>query len=108
MTAGGRTTEEVAERYRQEKYHLLFNNCLIKSVRFARECGRLGIDVRVVFCLGAVPARLPGLGKASNIPVLHAWGEVDGERIELSHPLGHVGILGMMPGEVKPLLRVRF
>lgn len=108
MTAESKTREEIAEKYRQEKYHLLTNNCLIKSVRFARECKRLGIDVRVVFCLGSAPARLPVLRKPFNIPVLHAWGEVDGERIELSHPLGYEGILGMMPGKVKALIKLRF
>ncbi len=108
MTAGGKTREEIAEKYRQQKYHLLTNNCLIKSVRFARECKRLGIDVRVVFCLGSAPARLPGLSKPLNIPVLHAWGEVDGERTELSHPLGYEGILGMTPGKVKAIVKLRF
>lgn len=107
MTAGAKTREEIAEKYRQEKYHLLCNNCLTKSVRFARECKRLGIDARVVFCLGSAPARLPGLSKPLSIPVLHAWGEVDGERIELSHPLGYEGILGMMPGKVKALVKLR-
>ena len=108
MTAGSKTREEIAEKLRQEKYRLLSNNCLIKSVRFARECKRLGIDAKVVFCLGSVPARLPGLSKPFDIPVLHAWGEVDGERIELSHPLGYEGMLGMMPGKVAPLVRLRF
>jgi hypothetical protein len=108
MTAEFKTREQIAEKYRQEKYHLLTNNCLIKSVRFARECKRLGIDVRVVFCLGSAPARLPGSGKPFKVPVLHAWGEVDGERIELSHPLGYEGILGMMPGKVKALVKLRF
>ena len=102
------TIEEIAERLRQEPYHLLFNNCLIKSIRFAKECKRLEIDAEVVFCFGLVPARFSSSGRLFNIPFLHAWAEINGERIELSQPLGYEGVLGIMPEKVRPLVKLRF
>ncbi len=100
--------EGIKERLRQEPYHLLFNNCLIKSIRFAKECKKLGIDAEVVFCLGLVQARSPRSGKPFDIAMLHAWAEINGERIELSHPLGYRGVLGIMPEKVRPLVKLRF
>jgi hypothetical protein len=99
--------EGIAERLRQEPYRLLSNDCLIKSIRFARQCRRLGIDAKVVLCLGSVSARIPSLARRLTVPVLHAWGEVGGERIEVSRPLGSEGMLGIIPVDIKPLMKVR-
>lgn len=43
--------EEIAEGLRQEAYHPLFNNCLTKSLRFAKKCKRLDIEAGVVLTL---------------------------------------------------------
>jgi hypothetical protein len=99
--------EEIAERLRQEPYRLVINDCLTKSIRFRRECRKLGIDARLVFCAGLVPARMPLLQRRITVFVLHAWGEVDGERMEVSRPLGAEGILGIRPVEIRPILAVK-
>ena len=99
--------EGIAEKLRQEKYHLLLNNCLIKSIRFARECKRLEIDAKVVFSLSLASARLRSSGEAVNVPVLHAWARINGERIEVSRPLGYQGRLGITPEKVRPLVKLR-
>lgn len=98
--------ERIAERLRQEPYRLLSNDCLIKSVRFARESRRQGIDAKVVLCLGLASARMPLLARRFTLPVLHAWGEVEGERIEVSRPLGSHGILGIVPTDIRPIITV--
>jgi len=100
--------EEIAERLRHEPYNLLFNNCIVKTIRFVRECKKVEIDAKAVFCFGLVPARLLSLAKAVNLPVPHAWAQVNGERIELSHPLGYEGILGIIPGKVRPVVKLVF
>ena len=98
--------EEIAERYRQEPYRLLSNNCLIKSVRFARQCRRLGIEARVILCLGLLSVRIPRSVRRFTILVLHAYGEVARERIEVSVPLGSEEMLGIVPAEIKPIVKV--
>lgn len=99
--------EEIAERLRHEPYRLFFNDCLVKSVRFTRECKRAGIDAKIVCCVGLVSARMPLLSRRFTVPVIHVWGEVEGERMEVSRPLGSQGILGIIPIGIKPIVRVR-
>lgn len=99
--------EEIAEGLRQEPYRLFSNDCIIKSIRLARQCRRLGIDAKVVLCLGLVSARIPLLARRITVPVIHAWGEVGGERIEVSRPLGSEGMLGIIPIDIKPIVKVR-
>ena len=98
--------EQVAEKLRREPYRLASNDCLIKAVRFARECKRLGIDAKIVLCFGLASARMPLLARRFTLPVLHAWGEVEGERIEVSRPLGSHGMLGVIPTDIRPIVRV--
>jgi hypothetical protein len=100
--------EEIAERLRQEPYRLLSNDCLIKSVRFARESRRHGINAKVVLCFGLASAKMPFLARRFTVPVLHAWGEVGGERIEVSRPLGAQGMLSIVPRDIKSIVAVRF
>ena len=85
--------EEIAERPRQEPYHLLSNDCIQKTVRLKRECKALGIPVRVV-CIGLARARL--FGHWLTLPVVHGWGEVEGKRIEISCDLVVLG-MAMVP-----------
>ena len=99
--------EEIAERLRHEPYRLFLNDCLVKSIRFTRECKRVGINAKIVLCLGSVSARMPLLSRRLTVLTLHVWGEVEGERIEVSRPLGAHGILDVIPKDIKPILRVR-
>ena len=98
--------EIIAERLRREPYRLLTNDCIIKSVRFKRECRRLGIPARVILCLGRAQAHI--MGKWRTVLVIHAWGEVDGQRVEVSRALGSSGIWGIIPVNIQALLTVRF
>jgi hypothetical protein len=100
--------EEIAESLRREPYHLLRNDCLTKSLRLRAECRRHGIRVRIVWCvLGLARAKLPVLGEVS-IPPIHFWAEVKGQRIETSRPIGHSGILGIVPSDIRPIITLRF
>ena len=95
----------LAEEFRRQPYRLFRRNCLHKSWAFARECRRRGIAAKMVVCLGIVYPRLgrwrfPFLG-------IHGWGEVEGQRVEVSHPIGETGILGVRVEEIKPLVKLR-
>ena len=95
--------EEVADSIRREPFHSLWNNCLIKSLRFKRECARRGIEARVVVSFGCTRViRYIRL----RIPIIHAWGEVDGCRIELARPLDEPGVWGTLDSEIKPLVAI--
>ena len=98
--------EEIAEKLRQEPYNLLTNDCIVKSIRLKREYKALGIPIRVVVCIGLGRARL--FRRCLTIPVIHAWGEVDGKSIETSRPLGSAGIWGIVPMNIKPIIAVWF
>jgi hypothetical protein len=100
------TAENLAEKLRQEPYNLLTNDCIIKSVRLKKQCRALGIPAKVVVCVGTARARW--FGRWLTIPVIHGWGEVEGNRIETSRPLGSSGIWGIIPPEVKPIIAIRF
>ena len=98
---------EAAQRLRREPYRLLLNNCLIKSVRLAGQCRSLGVEARVVLCLGLASARLPGLDRRVVFPTPHAWVDVDGDRIELCRALGWLQPLDIAPDKVKPFVKLR-
>ncbi len=97
---------QIAEKLRREPYRLFTNNCLTKSARFKRECERQGIPARAVACIGLARARF--FGHWITIPALHGWGEVEGKRIETSRPLGHSGVWGIVPMNIKPVIAVWF
>ncbi|MCK4242921.1 MAG: hypothetical protein KAX23_05185 [Dehalococcoidia bacterium] len=99
--------DEIAERLRREPYLPLSNDCLIKSVRLVRKCRKSDIDAKVVLCLGLASAKMPLLARRVTIPVIHAWGEVEGERIEVSRPLGSQGMLGVVPVDIRPIVTIR-
>jgi hypothetical protein len=98
---------EIAESLRHEPYRLFFNDCLVKSVRFTKECKKAGISAKIVCCVGLASARIPLLSRRLSLPVIHVWAEVEAERIEVSRPLGSRGILDIVPMDIKPILRVR-
>jgi hypothetical protein len=100
------TVESIAEKLRQEPYHLFRNDCIIKSVRFKRDCRAIGIPARVVVCVGL--AKVRWFGGWLTIPVIHGWGEVEGKRLETSRPLGSSGLWGIVPVNIKPVIAIRF
>lgn len=98
--------EEIAESLRREPYILFRNDCVGKSRRLKKACLALGIKAKVVVCLGSSRAKL--CGRWMVIPVIHGWGEVEGKRIETSRPLGHSGLWGIVPVNIKPLIVIKF
>jgi hypothetical protein len=94
--------EALIKEIREEPFHLLSNNCFHKSFRFKRRCRELGITARVVVCLGLNRAKW--FGHWVTIPVLHAWGEVKRERIELGQPPGTPGPWETVGDDVEPLI----
>jgi hypothetical protein len=97
---------EIANRLRNEPYRLLTNNCLHKSIRFAKLCKEQGISAKVVLCLGVASARLVGSKTRIPVPVVHCWGSVRDMRIEVSHPLGTEAIAGIVPSQIRPIIRL--
>lgn len=100
------TADKVAEKLRQESYHLLRNDCITKSMRLKKACKTIGIPVRVVVCIGRARAKWFGLWL--TVPVIHAWGEVEGKRLETSRPLGASGHWSIVPMNIRPVVRVKF
>lgn len=99
--------DEIAERLRQEPYHLLGfrkSNCIAKSFRFRKECKDIGVEARAVICIGLTWAK--PLGFWMKMFTIHAWGEVDGRRIETAMPLGKVGIWGVVDINIKPVIAI--
>lgn len=95
--------EEIADSIRAEPFHILTNNCLIKSFRFKRECALRGIKAKVVISFGYT--RVTRFIKLI-IPIIHAWAEVEGKRMEVARPLDEPGPWGTLDSEVKPLVAV--
>ncbi len=106
MMNGLATAEHIAERLRREPYDLFRNDCISKSVRLKRECRAMGIDARVVICLGL--ARAKWFGRWTRILVVHSWGEVEKKRLETSRPLGSSGIWSIVPMNIRPIWSLRF
>ncbi|MBI4289051.1 MAG: lasso peptide biosynthesis protein [Chloroflexi bacterium] len=100
--------DRIAEALRREPYSLLTNDCITKSVRFVRACRRCGIKAHVVLTVGRSQACPPLLHRRITMPVVHAWGEVEGVRMEVSRPLGASGMWGIVPRDIQPMWRVRF
>jgi len=99
--------EELAEKLRHEPYNMLTNDCFIKSLKLRRECQKLGIPVRLVACIGLARAKVFRLFWMT-IPVIHGWAEVDGQRIEVSRPRDVPGTWGILPWNIRPVIKLRF
>jgi hypothetical protein len=99
--------QEIAERLRKEPYSFLTNDCLIKSLKLKKECKPLGISARIVACIGLVRAQVFRLWWMT-IPVIHGWAEVEGKRIEVSRPVGASGVWGIVPVDIRPVIKIRF
>jgi len=85
VTKHENSIEEMAGIIRKRPYSILRDNCLIKSVEFARRCTAMGLEARVVLCLALFRLRVPVLG--FRVPVLgpHFCTEVLGKQYEVSH-----------------------
>ena len=94
----------LAEKLRRETYHLFRNDCIIKSRRLQRELRKEGILSSVVICIGL--SRGKWFGCWMTLPIVHAWGEVEGKRIETSRPLGASGIWGIVPMNIRPVIAI--
>ena len=99
--------DEIAVKLRQEPYNLLTNDCYKKSIKLKRQCETLGIPVRIVACIGMVRAKVFKLWWMT-IPVIHGWAEVDGHRVEVSRPHGVSGTWGIIPANIRPVIKLRF
>lgn len=96
--------EQIAEQLRQEPYGVFSNNCFHKSLRFREQCLDLGIEVRAVFCIGIVRERW--FGRQGLYPKLHAWGDIGGRRIEVTRPIGVLGLYGSDARDIKPVIAI--
>lgn len=80
------------------------NNCFRKSLKFRKECRRIGISARVVFALVITPCkRLP---LPPGVVWFHAWAEVDGQRIELARPLGEKNTANTFDSDIRPIIAI--
>ena len=78
------SVEELASRIRKRPYSLISDNCLVKSVGFARRCTDMGVEAKVVVCLALSYKRAPLAH--FRVPVVHPhfYAEVLGKRYEVS------------------------
>ena len=85
VTRQENSAEELAGTIRKRPYSVLRDNCLTKSVEFARRCAAMGLEARVVSCLALFRLRVPVFG--FKVPVLgpHFYTEVLGKQYEVSH-----------------------
>ena len=64
----------------------------------------MGVAARMITCVGLTWAK--PLGFWVKMLTIHAWGEVDGKRVEVATPLGKAGIWGIVDVNIKPVLGV--
>ncbi len=95
---------KLIEKIREESYHLLTNNCFGKSFKFKRKCHELGVEVRIVICIGLVKAKW--FGHWVTILVPHGWADMNGIRIELGRQLGTPGLWETIGEEIKPIVAI--
>lgn len=96
--------EQIAERLRRQPWIMFKNNCFTNSLRLKSECKSLGIQARVVICIGLGETKW--FGHWRTIPTIHGCCEVEGRRIETSRPLGASGILGIVSMNIKPVVAI--
>ncbi len=96
--------ERIAQELRYDPFHLLWNNCIIKSLRLKKKCQALGIPVEVEVCLGKV--RFNWLGRWFTSLTVHGYGKIRGEKIEVAHPLDRIGPFGVVDADIVPVFTV--
>ena len=84
MTTGKHSVEKLADRIRKRPYSVISDNCLIKSVKFARRCTKMGVEAKVVPCLVLSHKYVPLAH--FRVPVVHPhfYAEVLGKRYDVS------------------------
>lgn len=97
--------ERIAQELRYERFDLLINNCIIKSIRFRNKCRLLGIPARANISFSK--ARTKWFGYRLVLPTIHGFGELDGERIEVAHRLDQIGVWGTVDADVIPVFTMR-
>ena len=78
------SVEKLADRIRKRPYSLVSDNCLIKSVEFARRCTKMGVEAKVVPCLALSHKRVPLAHFWVPVVHPHFYTEVLGKRYEVS------------------------
>jgi len=78
------SVEELASRIRKRPYSLILDNCLVKSVGFARRCTKMGVEAKVVPCLALFHKRVPVAHFRVPVVGSHFYTEVLGKRYEVS------------------------
>jgi len=78
------SVEKLADRIRKRPYSLVSDNCLIKSVEFARRCTKMGVEAKVVPCLALSHKRVPLAHFWVPVVHPHFYAEVLGKRYEVS------------------------
>ena len=99
----------IAERLRREPFRLLDfrrGNCIAKSRIFKKQCRAIGVEARIVLTFGIMRCKPRGL--PLTLFTVHAWGEVDGARIEVAVPLDEPDFLGAIHRDIKPIFGVWF
>jgi len=89
VTKQEESVDDLAGKIRRRPYSALRDNCLTKSIEFARRCTDMGLEARVVLCLALFRLRIPVLG--FKMPVLgpHFYTEVLGKQYEVSCESGN-------------------
>jgi hypothetical protein len=78
------SVERLASRIRKRPYSIISDNCLIKSVGFARHCTKMGVEAKVVTCLALSHKRVPLAHFWVPVVHPHFYAEVLGKRYEVS------------------------
>lgn len=94
----------IAEKLRREPFQMFGNNCLRKSLKFRRECRGIGVSVRIVLSLCLTPCKRFPL--PPKVVWVHAWAEIDGQRIELARPLGERNTVNTFDIDIKPIIAI--
>ena len=101
------SVEKLASRIRKRPYSLISDNCLVKSVGFARRCTKMGVEARVVPCLALSHKHAPLAHFRVLVVGPHFYAEVLGKRYEVSRePNDEKGFGIVYNGEPKVLVRL--
>jgi len=85
VTKHENSVEELAGTVRKRPYSVLRDNCLTKSIEFARCCTAMGLEAKVVPCLALLKLRVPVVGFRVTVIGPHFYTEVLSKRYEVSH-----------------------
>ena len=78
------SAKESSGKIRKRLYSLISDSRLIKSVKFARHCTKMGVEAKVVLCLALFHVRIPLVHFRVPIVGLHLYIDVLGRCYEVS------------------------